>query len=81
MPNVHFPNVSLPAVQYGYFQNDNDWIRPTTYDEILLLLEEIESEDIETKVALHHDIADLTYKGDGSFKGFVELQYEKEILN
>ena len=54
LPNVHFPNVSLPVAQYGYSQHDNEWVKPTTYDEILALLEEIESKDIETKYSPGH---------------------------
>jgi len=48
-PQNNLPHVIPHAVNYGYQQDTQEWVRPTTYDEIMQMLEDLESGELERK--------------------------------
>lgn len=48
-PQHNLPQVSFQAVNHGYHQEAEEWIRPNTYDEIIQMLEDLESGELERR--------------------------------
>ena len=48
-PQNHLPHVTASVVNYGYSQETEEWVRPTTYDEIMQMLEDLESGELERR--------------------------------
>ena len=48
-PQNNLPHVTASVVNYGYSQETEEWVRPTTYDEIMQMLEDLESGELERK--------------------------------
>ena len=48
-PQNHLPHVTASVVNYGYSQETEEWVRPTMYDEIMQMLEDLESGELERK--------------------------------
>ena len=48
-PQNNFLHVSNQKVNRGHLQETREWVRPTTYDEIMQMLEDLESGELERK--------------------------------
>ncbi|MDP2624963.1 MAG: hypothetical protein Q8P27_02135 [Candidatus Peregrinibacteria bacterium] len=48
-PQHNLPHVSFQVVNYGYHQETEEWVRPNTYDEIMQMLEDLESGELERR--------------------------------
>jgi len=48
-PQNNLPHINPQVVNCGYQQEDEEWVRPTTYDEIMQMLEDLESGKFERR--------------------------------
>ncbi|NGX37735.1 MAG: hypothetical protein K1000chlam2_00897 [Chlamydiae bacterium] len=48
-PQNNLPRVTAAVMNYGYQQETQEWVRPTTYDEIMQMLEDLESGELERR--------------------------------
>jgi hypothetical protein len=48
-PQYNLPHVTFQMMNYGYQQDAEEWVRPNTYDEIIQMLEDLESGELERR--------------------------------
>jgi len=78
-PNNILYGVTFQEINYEYQHKTQEWVRPTTYDEIIQLLEDLESGELERKCSTIQLEKVNAYLVTLAKEGFLPDEFEEEM--
>lgn len=78
-PQNTFPQVSNKKANRGYMEETREWVRPTTYDEVMQMLEDLESGELEKKYSPLQLERVNSYLATLAKEGILPDEFGKEI--
>lgn len=77
-PQNYSPQVTFQMVNHGYLQDTEEWIQPTTYDEIVQMLDDLESGELERRYSPMQLERVNEYLAFLAKEGILPNEYEEE---
>ncbi|CCB87742.1 unknown protein, partial (plasmid) [Simkania negevensis Z] len=77
-PQNYSPQVTFQMVNHGYPQDTEEWIQPTTYDEIVQMLDDLESGELERRYSPMQLERVNEYLAFLAKEGILPNEYEEE---